>query len=115
MLSAGVKVSVAAHDPPAILTHFEMWMLVRGGATPGQAIRSATMTGAEKLGIQQDVGSLEPGKIADFLVLKANPLEKIENSLSLKYTIADGIIYDSDTLEILDPTKLIGGYKSHVR
>ena len=57
-----------------------------------------------KLGIQQDIGSLE-GKLADFLVLTANPLEKIENSLSLKYTVLAGIIYDSDTLEVVSPQK----------
>jgi imidazolonepropionase-like amidohydrolase/Tol biopolymer transport system component len=98
-LAGGVKVAISGHNSPAILTHFEMWALHRGGAPNAEVIRAATMTGAEKLGIQQDVGSLEPGKIADFLVLTANPLDKIEDTLSLKYTIADGIVYNSDNLE----------------
>ncbi len=115
MLNAGVKLSVSAHNAPAILTHFEMWILVRGGATPAQAIRCATMNSAEKLGIRQDVGSLEPGKIADFIVLTANPLENIENSLSLRYTVADGVIYESDTLEVLDPAKLAVATKLSIR
>lgn len=42
-------------------------------------------------------GSIEPGKIADFLIRGAIPLDNIENTLSLKYTVADGVIYDSDT------------------
>jgi hypothetical protein len=59
----------------------------------------------EKLGIQQDLGSIEAGKLADLLVLTANPLENIENSLDLKYTVADGVIYDSATLEVVWPKK----------
>lgn len=104
-LAAGVKVAISGHNSPGILTHFEMWALQRGGASNGDVIRAATMTGAEKLGIQGDVGSLEPGKIADFLVLTSNPLDNIENTLDLKYTVADGIVYDSDTLEQIWPKK----------
>ncbi len=80
-----------------------MWLLQQGGASPAEIIRAATMIGAEKIGIQQDVGSLEPGKIADLLVLTANPLDDILHTLALKYTVADGIIYDSHTLEVLWP------------
>ena len=105
-LHAGGKVALSAHNWPAILTHFEMWTFQHGGVTPGEAIRAATLTGAEKLGIQEDVGSLAPGKIADFLVLTSNPLDKIESSLDLKYTVADGIIYNSDTAEIVQPESI---------
>ena len=109
VLRAGGKIAVSGHNTPAIRTHFEIWAFQRGGATPGEAIRAATMTGAEKLGIQEDIGSLAPGKIADFLVLTSNPLDKIENSLDLAYTVADGIIYDSTTLDIVWPREKSGG------
>jgi hypothetical protein len=104
-LAAGVKIAISGHNSPAIVTHFEMWAVKRGGASNADVIRAATMTGAEKLGIQQDVGSIEPGKIADFLVLGANPLDGIENTVSLKYTVSDGVLYDSDTLEEVLPAK----------
>jgi len=106
ILIAGGKISVSSHNYPGPLTHFEMWMLVRGGASPLLAIRSATLTGAEKLGIDRDTGSLAVGKIADFNVLTANPLEKIENSVKLKYTVADGVIYDSESLLTVDPKSI---------
>ncbi len=103
LMRGGVKVAISAHNPPSIMTQGEMWLLQQGGASPAEIIRAATMIGAEKIGIQQDVGSLEPGKIADLLVLTANPLDDILHTLALKYTVADGIVYDSHTLEVLWP------------
>lgn len=51
------------------------------------------------------VGSLTPGKIADLLMLTANPLDTIENSLDLKYTVADGVVYNSDNLQAIWPSQ----------
>lgn len=95
----GARVAIGAHNVPAMLTHAEMWLLGRGGAPPGDVLRAATMTGAAKLGYTSDLGSIEPGKIADLLVLTANPLEDVTNTIAIKYTVADGIVYDATTLE----------------
>ena len=75
--------------------HWELWMFVQGGMTPLQAIRAATLSGAHYVGMDKDIGSLEPGKIADLLVLDANPLDNIRNSESILYTIANGRIFDA--------------------
>ena len=73
-------------------------MFVQGGMTPLQAIRAATLNGAHYIGMDKDVGSLEPGKLADLLVLDANPLDNIRNSESIRYTIANGRIFDAMTM-----------------
>jgi imidazolonepropionase-like amidohydrolase/Tol biopolymer transport system component len=96
---AGVSVQLGAHGQREGLgAHWELWMFVQGGMTPLQAIRAATLSGAHYIGMDKDIGSLEPGKIADLLVLDANPLDNIRNSESIRYTIANGRIFDAMTM-----------------
>ena len=71
-----------------------------------EVLRAATVLNAEKLGLQEEIGSLEPGKMADFLVLDENPLDDILNTLSIQYTIQGGVIYDADTAERISGKEL---------
>jgi len=99
---AGVSVQLGAHGQREGLgAHWELWMFVQGGMTPMQAIRAATLSGARYIGMDKDVGSLEAGKLADLLVLDENPLENIRNSESIRYTIANGRIFDAMTMNEL--------------
>ena len=69
---AGVGVQLGAHGQREGLgAHWEMWMLAQGGMTPLEALRCATLGGARYLGFDKDIGSLEPGKLADLIVLDA--------------------------------------------
>jgi imidazolonepropionase-like amidohydrolase/Tol biopolymer transport system component len=96
---AGVSIQLGAHGQREGLgAHWELWMFVQGGMTPLQAIRAATLNGARYIGMDKDVGSLEPGKLADLLVLDANPLDNIRNSESIRYTIANGRIFEAMTM-----------------
>lgn len=76
-------------------------MFVQGGMTPLQAIRSATLHPAEYLGLDGDVGSLEPGKLADMVVLDSNPLADIRNTEHIRYVMLNGRLYDARTLDQL--------------
>lgn len=103
----GVKVNLGAHGQRESLgAHWELWMFVQGGMTPMQALRSATLNGAQYLGMDKDIGSLEPGKLADVVVLDANPLENIRNSTQIRQVVLNGRVYDSMTLDQLAPDKV---------
>jgi imidazolonepropionase-like amidohydrolase/Tol biopolymer transport system component len=95
----GTKVNLGAHGQlQGLGAHWELWMLTQGGMTPLQAIRCATINGASYLGMDRDIGSLEQGKLADLIVLNANPLVDIRNSEKIKYVMANGRLYDANSM-----------------
>ena len=110
---AGGRIGMGAHgNDRGIGTHWETWALQMGGLSNMEALREATLGGAEAIGIQQDLGSLEVGKIADLLILDKNPLDDIHNTISIKYVMKDGILYNGDNLDELWPVyKKCPGWK----
>jgi Tol biopolymer transport system component/imidazolonepropionase-like amidohydrolase len=96
---AGGLVSNGGHgNRQGLGTHWEMWMFQMGGMTPMEALRASTLIPAQKIGRDQDIGSLEVGKLADFVVLNANPLKDIRNSTKILYTVLNGFVYDGESL-----------------
>jgi imidazolonepropionase-like amidohydrolase/Tol biopolymer transport system component len=99
LADAGVKVNLGAHGQlQGLGVHWELWMLAQGGMTNLEALRAGTLNGANYLGIQDQLGSLEAGKLADLIVLDRNPLEDIQNSNSVVYTMINGRLYDTQTM-----------------
>lgn len=97
----GVSVSIGAHGQrEGLAAHWELWSLAQGGMSPHDALRAGTLNGARSLGMDRDIGSLEVGKLADMVVLDANPLENIRNTTSISHTIANGRVYDNRMNEI---------------
>jgi imidazolonepropionase-like amidohydrolase len=97
----GIDVLIGAHGQrEGLAAHWELWSLAQGGMEPLDVIRAGTLSGARALGMDRDLGSLEPGKLADMVVLDANPLENIRNTTSIAYTVANGRVYDSGMNEI---------------
>ena len=95
----GVLVSIGAHgQEPGIAAHWELWSFVRGGMTPVEALATGTITAARSLGYDRDVGSLEPGKLADLVVLDADPTLDIRNSDKVRKVMIGGRLYDAATL-----------------
>jgi Tol biopolymer transport system component/imidazolonepropionase-like amidohydrolase len=101
VMHAGGRVCLGGHGQMQGLgPHWEMWAFVQGGMTPLEAIRVATRYPAETLGLDRDLGSIENGKLADFVVLDANPLEKIENSEKVSLVVKNGRAYRPDDLKL---------------
>ena len=95
----GIQVNIGAHgQQDGIAAHWEMWSFVKGGWTPLQALQAATIMPARTLGMERDLGTLEPGKLADLVVLDANPLENIQNTDNVAQVMLGGRLYDSATL-----------------
>ncbi|WPL56722.1 amidohydrolase family protein [Qipengyuania profunda] len=95
----GVKVSIGAHGQQAgVAAHWELWSFARGGMTAVEALRAGTIESARSLGMDRDIGSLEVGKLADLLVLSADPSENIRNSDKIDRVMLGGRLYDARTM-----------------
>ena len=95
----GVPVSIGAHgQEPGIAAHWELWSFVRGGMSPIEALAAGTINAARSLGYDHDVGSLEAGKLADLVILDADPSADIRNSDKISKVMIGGRLYDAATL-----------------
>ena len=95
----GVLVSIGAHgQEEGLAAHWEMWSFARGGMSPLEALRTATTSPAKHLGFDGDIGSLEEGKLADLVILDADPLEDIRNTDDISHVMLNGRLYNAETM-----------------
>jgi hypothetical protein len=85
-------------------TQVELELLVEAGLTPEDALRAATVNAARMIGNEKDLGTLEAGKAADFVILDADPRLDIKNVTRISRTYKGGVAYDP-----VDPARPLPG------
>lgn len=101
---AGGLVGMGSHgEMQGIGYHWELEAYASGGATPHEVLRAATIGSSEVIGRATELGSIEPGKFADLLILDRDPLADIANTNSLRLVMKNGRLYDANTLDEVWP------------
>ena len=97
LIRAGGRVAIGT-DAPAIPyglgVHLELALLTQAGIPNDQILRIASAEGAIALGLEQQIGTLEDGKLADFVVLSGDPLARIADSLTITAVVKAGVWHD---------------------
>jgi imidazolonepropionase-like amidohydrolase len=100
VVTAGGVAALGTDQSSGPAAHREMELLVQAGLTPAQVIKIATHNGAAFLGKSDDLGSVEEGKLADLVLLTADPLQDIDNTRAIALVMKGGAIIDESTLPL---------------
>jgi len=105
ILRAGGRVVLGEHgEQYGIGTHWELWAYSEA-MTPMEALTVGTINGAYFIGLEKETGSILKGKLADLVILNADPLKDIHNTANIRYVMKAGRLYDADTLEEIWPER----------
>ncbi|WP_236636890.1 amidohydrolase family protein [Sinomicrobium soli] len=83
--------------------HWELWLNKADNISNLEVLQMATINGARAIGLDEDLGSVTEGKIADLVVMNKNPLEDIRNTNTIEYVIKNGRVYEAETLKEIMP------------
>ena len=107
LLDEGVSIQIGAHGQrEGLSAHWEMWIMHQGGFTPWEVLRAGTYDGAWYIGMEGDIGSIEKGKLADLAIIDGNPLEDIRGTEKVAYTMINGRLYESATMNQVAPDEV---------
>lgn len=104
IMQLGGRVGVGSHAQfQGVSFHWEMQGFADGGWQAIEILRAATIGGADIIGRAHELGSIEAGKLADLVVLVADPRDDIANTLAIEAVMKNGRLYDGDTLDEIWP------------
>ena len=101
LMKAGAHITPGTDSPfipYGLSLHVEMQCFVAAGLTPFEALRSATLWSAQAVGVDRDLGTIEPGKLADFVIVNGDPLSNIKDAWNVEIVFKNGIRYNIDDL-----------------
>jgi len=103
----GVKPNIGAHGQrEGLAAHWEMWMFAQGGMSNMEVLKTATINPATTFGIDHQLGSIKVGKLADLIVIDGDPLADIRTTDKVTYTMVNGKLFNSETMDQLNGNKL---------
>lgn len=103
---SGGLVGIGSHgDLPGIGYHFELEAHALGGMTPIEILEAATIGSAETIGRSSDLGSIEPGKLADLVILDDDPRTDIRAARAIAFVMKEGRLYDGASLDEIWPER----------